>query len=95
VSEPELHGVRRQPFSSFDESSVYMERVTITDAQEAGELMDQEIGGCEDFTPFAIFMRYITGEEAEEWSGGEFDEAWIECEEDHADAVPYWKCGEE
>lgn len=86
----DLHGVKGQPFPSFDEYWSYLERVTIINRAEAQKALATESGmNAEEHDPQPIHMRHAEGGELTEHS--EFGEGWFECEPDHPNAVPFWK----
>lgn len=88
----DLHRCAYEPFPGFDEETTYLERVTCVDRSEARKRMANEYGMPESSFPCEeIHMRWGEGAEATERSNGEFDAAWLECESDHPDAVPFWK----
>lgn len=86
----DLHGCEREPFPETTSDgaepteNTYLERVTLPECQEAVTLLANECGeepGC--FAPKPIHMR---------WSESEsIAIAWLECEANHPDAVPFWK----
>lgn len=49
------------------------------------------IGWLEDYSVTPIWMRHTTGEEAEEKSGGEFEDCWLECQEITPGAKSFYK----
>jgi len=83
----------------FSENHTYLERVTVPTREEAVEILMRESGmNADEFNPQPIFMRYVEGAEAEELmkedgpaAAAEWPEFWLECEEGHPDAVPWWK----
>lgn len=88
----DLHGIEGQPFPGFDEETTYLERVTIPELGKAIQRIAGEWGlGYDEINPEPIFMRYVVGAEALDWSDGEFPECWLECEPDHPDASPFWR----
>lgn len=87
-----LWGIERQVFLGFDSEVSYLERVNYPDEEKALKEFAREMGvDPEDLRLRKIHMRYATGEEALEASYGVSEEAWLECEADHPDAVPFWK----
>lgn len=96
--ELELHGHEGLPFPNFVEDASYLERVTLPTREEAGDRLRAEGLDTEDENLVELFMRYgpaETEEQALELSGwaDEGSPAWWECEENHPDAVPFWKDG--
>lgn len=96
MSAVELHGIERQPFPNFREDGTYLEAVTVTEHEEAVDLLRDVLGCAWGGTPqlARVHMRYAAGDEVLEVSGGEYEDGWIECEADHPDALPFWFDGE-
>jgi len=92
---PDLHGYERLPLESYDQEITLVERVTLPDREEAIRWLADELGlDAEDLNPEPIFMRWEQappGEPFKNLDGFEFDDRWVPCEEDHPDAVPFWK----
>lgn len=92
----DLHGHAYSPFWGWDEETIYMERETNDQRREAQHRMWEQAGKDADLRksevrPEPIHMRWTQGEEVMTRSNNETDEGWLECPEDHPDAVRFWK----
>lgn len=91
----DLHDCEKLVFSDWSEEISYLERVTISDQDEARAYLADELAiPAEDLDLRPIHMRWGTPEPGETWKtpdGFEYDGGWSECKADHPDAVPFWK----
>lgn len=93
---PDLHGIKKQPFPSFDEAHTYLERVTVPDKAEATRLLAEEyLLDSREVELEEIFMHWVEEDddfaamghlETLEWLPG-----WFECAPDSPGALPFWK----
>lgn len=94
MTDIDLHGHQRQPFPDWGEEFTYLERVTVPDQGKAQELYCEELGDYSLDPPEPIWMRWatsVTDPLLFEDLHAEWDDGWMECKEDHPDAVPFWK----
>jgi hypothetical protein len=84
----DLHGHEKLAFPNFSEDGTYLEGVTLNREQATAFLREQ---GFDTAKLRRVFMRYSSDVDEVQHAGGEGDEAWLECEADHPDALPFWK----
>jgi hypothetical protein len=92
----DLHGCEGHAFPGFDEEVGYLERVTVTDRAEAVREFRREWGfgpnDPEEVNPQPIHMRFVVAGDPELLERPIPDvPCWLECAEDHPDAIPFWK----
>lgn len=92
MSAVDLHGYPTgEVTEGFDDGVGYLERVTVTSQALAEEkFCEQWSVEPEEIDVQPIHMRHVTEDSA---SGIDFDydlPCWLECEDDHPDAVPFW-----
>jgi hypothetical protein len=79
----------------FNDEIVYLERVSVTDRDEAAKLIREYsgFGSDEEVDPKPIHMRWVADGNDPELDEYPVDDVpcWLECEADHPDAVPFWK----
>lgn len=88
----DLHGAPPgEVTEGFDDEIGYLERVTVTSHALAEEKFCEAWGvEPEEIDVQPIHMRHVTEDSA---SGDDFDydlPCWLECDEHHPDAVPFW-----